>query len=139
MKKPFLLFALKSAVILYFAACTSIDHYTTGKSATPIVTKGVWKVHFFTDENNNQTNDLAGYTFTFNSSGIVKASKNGVDINGNWFEDDIANRISIDLGASDSSLAKINGHWNIREISNAAVEFQDNNNTAGEKLNIMML
>ena len=139
MKKPFLLFALKAAVILYFAACTSIDHYTTGKSATPIVTKGVWKVNFFKDAYTGRTSDLAGYTFTFNSSGVVMASKNGVDISGNWFEDDIENQITIDLGATDPSLAKINGHWNINDLNDAMVEFGNNNSTANEKLNITML
>ena len=139
MKKPFLLFALKAAVILYFAACTSIDHYTTGKSATPIVTKGVWKVNFFKDANESHTGDLAGYTFTFNSSGVVKASKNGVDINGNWFEDDIANRISIDLGVTDPFLLKMNGNWNIKNLNNAAIEFGNDNDAAKEKLNITML
>jgi len=139
MKKPFLLFALKAAVILYFAACTSIDHYTTGRTATPIVTKGIWKVNFYKEADNNLTNDLAGYTFTFNSSGTLTASKNGIDINGNWFEDDFANRINIDLGATDPSLEKINGHWNIKDLGNARVEFQENNNNSEEKLNISML
>lgn len=138
MKKSFLLFALKSAVILYFAACTSIDHYTTGRSATPIVTKGTWKVNSYKKADNNLTNDLAGYTFTFNSSGMVKASKNGVDINGNWFEDDIENRINIDLGKADPSLEKMNGRWHIKDLNSATVEFQDDN-IADQKLNITML
>ncbi len=138
MKKPFLLFALKAAVILYFAACTSIDHYTTGRSATPIVTKGIWKVNSYKEANNNLTNDLAGYTFIFNASGTITASKNGVDVNGSWFEDDIANRVSIDLGTSDPLLKKMNGHWNIKDLSGATIEFQDNN-SADEKMNIAML
>ena len=138
MKKPFFLFALKSAVILYFAACTSIDHYTTGRTATPIVTKGIWKANLSGNANNKPSNDLAGYTFTFNPSGIIKASKNGVDITGNWFEDDIANRISIDLGTTDPFLEKINGHWDIEDLNNANIEFQDNN-TTGEKFNITLL
>jgi len=138
MKKPFLLFALKATAILYFAACTSIDNYTTGKSAAPIVTKGVWKVDLFNDSQNDRTGDLAGYTFTFNSSGSLTATKDGVDTNGNWFEDDIANRITINLEATDPALSKINGHWSIRDISNATVEFRDDN-AADEKLNITML
>ena len=139
MKNSFLLFSIKAAVILYFAACTSIDHYTVSKSATPVVTKGVWKINFFMDADNDQTNDFEGYTFTFNESGIVKASKNGVDIDGNWFEDDIAKRITIDLGASDPSLAKLNTKWSIRDVSNAQVELQDNGSTATGKLNITTL
>jgi len=139
MKKPFLLFALKATVILYFAACTGIDNYTTGKSATPIVTKGVWKINSFIGSDKNLANDLAGYTFTFNPSGIIKASKNGVDIDGKWFEDDIEKRISIDLGSVDPSLEKINGHWNINDLNNAMVEFGNNSNSVDEKFNITML
>ena len=138
MKKPFLLFALKAAVILYFAACTSIDNYTTGKSASPIVTKGIWKIDLFNVSQNDKTSELSGYTFTFNSSGTLKANKNGVDVIGNWFEDDIANRITIDLGTTDPALSKINGHWDVRNISNAALEFRDNN-AADEKLNLTLL
>lgn len=139
MKKPFLLFSIKAAVILYFAACTSIDHYTVSKSATPVVTKGVWKINFFQDANSDQTNNFAGYTFTFNESGIVKASKNGVDVNGSWFEDDIAKRITIDLGATDPSLTKLNTKWSITEVSNAQVELQDNSSISLGKLNITTL
>ena len=139
MKKPFVLFALKFSVILYFAACTSIDHYTTGRSATPIVTKGVWKVNYFSDDNSDHTKDLSGYTFIFHSSGTVNVVKNGVETTGKWFEDDIANRLSIDLGTTDPSLRKINGQWNIRDIGNSNIGFQDNNKTFDEKLSIAML
>ena len=139
MKKPFLLFSIKAAVILYFAACTSIDHYTVSRSASPVVTKGIWKVNFFMDANNDRTNDFAGYTFTFNESGIINASKNGIDIAGSWFEDDISKRITIDLGATDPSLTKLNTKWSIQDVSNVEVELQDNSSTATGKLNITTL
>ncbi len=139
MKKPLLLFAIKFSVIMYFAACTSVENYTSARSATPIVTKGAWKVNLYRDANKDQTNDFAGYTFTFNASGIVKASRNGVDINGNWAEDNISNRITINLGAKDPSLTKLNTNWNIREITNRRVDLQDNANTTTDELNITML
>ncbi len=133
------MFALKFAVILYFAACTSIDHYTIGKTVTPVVTRGVWKVDLLKGANKGKSNDLSGYTFTFNSSGILTASKNGVDVTGNWFEDDITNRMTIKLDGTDPSLTKLNAHWNIREISNEAVQLQDDNSANNEKLDITML
>ena len=139
MKKPFLLFALKFSVIIYFAACTSIDHYTIGRTATPIVTKGVWKVNYFSAADNDRTKDLSGYTFIFRSSGTIKATRNGVETNGKWFEDEIANRVSIDLGTTDPSLKKINGQWNILDIGISNIGFQDNNKTFDEKLSIAML
>jgi len=138
MKKPFLLFAIKCSVIMYFAACTSIENYTTAKSATPIVTKGVWKVKLFQDANNDKTNDFAGYVFTFTMSGSVKASKNGVDINGNWAEDDISKQITLNLDVSDASLVKLNSHWNITDITKSEISLQ-NNSTANTRLNITTL
>ena len=83
MKSPFLIFALKCSVILYFAACTGINEYTTAVSATPQVTKGAWKVNFFKDANQDLSNDLAGYTLTFIPSGKIIAVKDGQVIRGN--------------------------------------------------------
>lgn len=136
MKKPFLLFALKCAVILYFAACTSIDDYTVAKAASPVVTKGTWKVNLYADANNDKTNDFAGYTFTFSISGDVKVTRNGVDINGNWAEDHISKRVTLNLGSTDPVLVRLNNYWTILDVSNAQVDFQNNNNT---KLNISSL
>ena len=137
MKKPFLFFAIKASIIVYFAACTGIDHYTTAKSATPIVTRGSWKANL--NGGNDQANAFAGYTFTFNEYGIVKATKNGVDINGNWFEDNISNRININFGEKDPSLAKLNTYWNITQVSNLQVGLQNSGNTANDKLNLTSL
>ena len=139
MKKPFLLLAIKSAIILYFAACTSIEHFTVARSATPIVTRGSWKINLHKDANNDKTNDLAGYTFTFSSSGVVKANKNGVIINGNWAEDNISNHITIDLGTTDPSLKILNSNWSIQEVSGKKVNLQYDGGNETEKLDITRL
>lgn len=138
MSKSFLLFTLKCTVILYFAACTSIENYTIAKSATPVVTKGVWKVNLYSDANNDKTNDFAGYTFTFNVSGSVIANKNGVDVNGNWGEDNISKRIKLELNATDPALVQLNNYWDITSITNSKVSLQ-NNTSATTKLNITTL
>jgi hypothetical protein len=138
MTKPFLLFAIKCSVIMYFAACTSIENYTIAKTATPVVTKGVWKVKLFQDANNDKTNDFAGYTFTFNMSGNVKASKNGIDINGSWAEDDISKKITLNLDAKDPALTRLNNYWNITGINKSEVNLQ-NNTTVNTQLNITTL
>ena len=138
MSKPFLLFAVKCSVILYFAACTSIENYTIAKSATPVVTKGVWKVDLYQDANNDKTNDFAGYTFTFNISGNVKASKNGIEVNGNWVEDDISKRITLNLNAKDPALAQLNNYWEITNVTGSQVSLR-NTTTANTQLNIITL
>ena len=55
MKKPMLLFVLKCTVIVYFAACTSIQNFTTVKSATAVITRAPWKVNLYTVDRQDQT------------------------------------------------------------------------------------
>ena len=126
MTKPFLLFAIKCSVIVYFAACTSIEHYSKAISASPFMTNGTWKVKLYQDTHNNTTNEFGGYTFTFDKSGYVDANKNGVNVRGNWVEDDISKKITIDIKANDPVLSKLNTNWNITNISSSEVSLQNN-------------
>lgn len=139
MKSPLLLFALKCSVILYFAACSGIGDYSTAVSATPLVTKGAWKVNLYMNANKDQTNDFAGYAFTFNPGGKIIASKNGMEITGNWSEDDISKRITINLGNKDPLLTKLNNYWNISAITKAGVLFQNTKNPSNGRLQITSL
>jgi hypothetical protein len=121
MRKPILLTALKAAVILYFAACANVDDYTVYKSVTPIVTKGNWKVNLYMDANNDKTNDFAGYSFAFNSNGGVTVSKNGSNIDGHWYEDNVSKKVAIDLGNTDPMLINLNDSWNIDDVSSTNI------------------
>jgi hypothetical protein len=137
-KSPILLFTLKCSVILYFAACSGIGDYASGVSATPVVTKGIWKVNLYSNADKDNTNEFAGYTFTFNPGGEVKANKNGVEVIGNWSEDDISKKITINLGTKDPVLTKLNDHWNVSAIKKAELVFQNNENT-NDRLQITSL
>ena len=76
MKSPLIIFTLKFSIILYFAACTGIGEGTAYKSATPQVTKGVWKVTLLNAAGKELAGELAGYTLTFVPSGKIIAYKN---------------------------------------------------------------
>jgi hypothetical protein len=134
MRKPILLTALKAAVILYFAACANVDDYTVYKSVTPIVTKGNWKVNLYMDANNDKTNDFAGYSFVFNNNGDVTARKNGNDINGHWYEDNVSKKVAIDLGNTDPMLINLNDSWNIDDVSSTNISLANNNAQKPERL-----
>jgi len=125
MKNSLLLFTIKCSVILYFAACTGINDYTKDVSATPHVTRGAWKVNLFTDAENDKTSVFEGYTLTFEPSGKITASKNGKTVTGNWAEDDILKRITINLDTQDPALTKLNSYWSIAAISTAGLSLQD--------------
>ena len=139
MKSPFIIFALKCSVIMYFAACTGINEYTTAVSATPQVTKGQWKVNFFKDANMDLSNDLTGYTLTFIPSGKLMAVKDGLIIRGNWSEDEILKRLTIDLDTNDPNLKKLNDQWNVSLVTKKGVSLQNTKNPATARLQITSL
>ena len=139
MKKPLLLFAIKCSVILYFAACTRIDKITTAVSATPHVTKGAWKINLFTKSKNNETSTFDGFMLTFEPSGKIIALKNGKKITGNWAEDDILKRITINLDTKDPALAKLNNYWNITSISKWQLSFKTAKNPIISQMQITSL
>ncbi len=139
MKKPILLFAIKFSVILYFAACTGIDKYTTAISATPHVTKGAWKVNLFTEAKNDRSADFAGYTLIFETSGKIIASKNGEKITGNWAEDDILKRMTINLDTNDPALTKLNNYWDLSKVGKSGLSFQNTKNPSDSRLQITSL
>ena len=132
MNKPFLLFALKCSVILYFTACTGIDNLASDKSATPIITKGAWKIEYYTGEKAGKINDLSAYHFFFGREGELKAVKNEITVMGNWSEDNITKCIRINLGDEDPDLAKLNDYWNINDVANLHVDLK---NAHQEELN----
>ena len=139
MKSPLIIFALKCSVILYFAACTGINEYTTAVSATPHVTKGVWKINLFKDAGKDLSNDLAAYTLNFIPSGKIIAVRNGEVIRGNWSEDEILKRITINLDTKDPLLAKLNAYWNISAVTKARVSLQNSETPATIRLQITSL
>ncbi|MGB4845431.1 MAG: hypothetical protein WBP16_13270 [Ferruginibacter sp.] len=137
MKKPLLIFALKCSVIMYFAACTGINEYGNTISATPRVTKGTWKINLFTDEQTDQTAEFSGYTLKFDPSGKITADKNGVTVTGNWIEDNILKRITINLDTEDAALTKLNDYWNIAKIGKESLSFRGNQNSVNDRLEII--
>jgi hypothetical protein len=138
-KSPLLLFALKCSVILYFAACSGIADYTTAVSATPLVTKGCWKISVFTEAGNNQASDLSGYCLTFDPAGKVKVTKDGKEISGNWSEDDILKRITISLDTNDPQLIMLNNYWNISSVSKTEVTLQNPKDPSNGRLQLTSL
>ena len=139
MKKPFLLFALKCSVIVYFAACTSIDKLAVSKSVTDqLVNKTAWKVNCFGNATNDNTCIFEGYAFRFDASGKVIASKDGKTIEGHWLENNISKTVTISFNNANPVLNELSNYWNITSITDAGISFEKNNNNS-EKFYITSL
>ncbi len=138
MKKPALLFALQCAVIVYFAAFTSIEKIGVSKSITRQVAKGSWKVNCFSNTTTDNTCNFKDYTFAFNPNGNLTAIKNGVTYAGSWIEDNVEQKITISFTGSNAVLAGLNNHWDITAVTDAGISFEKNSNN-NEKFYITAL
>lgn len=139
MNKTTLLVALKCSVILYFAACTGINKYTHGVSATPHITNGTWKVNLYIESQNDKTTALNGYALHFEPSGKFIATRGGKTITGNWAEDDISKKLTISLKTNDAALSGLSNNWNVSNISNTGLSFQNEKDPSGSWLQITSL
>ena len=140
MKKPFLLFALKCTVIVYFAACTSIEKLAVSKSVTDqLVNKAAWKVNCFGNATSDNTCIFEGYAFSFDASGKVIASKDGKTIEGHWLENNISKTVTISFNNANPVLNELSNYWNISSITDAGISFEKSGNKDNEKFYITAL
>lgn len=140
MKKPLLIFVLKCLVIIYFAACTSIEKLGVSNSVTQqLVTRGTWKVNCYDNANVDNTCIFEGYAFSFDAAGNVTASKKGITIKGNWLEDNISKKITLNFKNENPALSQLNDNWNIANINDTGITFENNSNQNSEKLYITAL
>jgi hypothetical protein len=140
MKKPFLLFALKCSVIVYFAACTSIEKLAISKSVTDqLVSKTAWKVNCFGTATNDNTCIFEGYAFSFDASGKVLANKDGKTIEGHWLENTISKTVTISFDNANPVLNELSNYWNISSITDTGISFEKMDNKDNEKFYISAL
>jgi hypothetical protein len=139
MKNISLFAAIKCSVILYFAACTGIDKYSAAVSATPHITNGTWKVNLFIESQNNKTPSFEGYTLKFEPTGKITATRGNNKITGNWAEDDISKKLTINLNTNDEALHKLSDNWAVSNITHTGLGFKNLNDPAGGWLQITSL
>lgn len=139
MKKPFLLFALKCSVIVYFAACSGIDSFTNSKSVSAQISKGGWKVNCYSNTQTDNTCIFDGYTFTFEENGKLIAVKDNNRFEGNWLEDNISQKITISFKNSGIALDALNDYWNIASIQDGEISFEKKEGNTTDKLYITSL
>lgn len=96
---------------------------------------GSWKVSLYWDKV-DETNKVAGYTFSFNGGGQVVATKGGVNVNGTWSEN--SSDFQLNFGA-DPVLSDLNGSWLKVEKTNTSIKLKDDNPAQDDKLNFVKL
>lgn len=92
---------------------------------TEILTTGTWYISYYYEDDNNETSDFNGYSFTFNTNGTSTATRNSVVTNGTWstFVDSGQNKL--DLIFNGIELDEIEDDWRIIEFSNTQIRLKD--------------
>jgi hypothetical protein len=116
------------AILVFgFYACEK-DKSTTdpsNSSTIEIVSQGTWKVTLYNDSGNEETQNFAGYNFTFDSNGTIAAVKNASTVNGTWNTgaDDSQNKLILDFGTA-VQFSELNEDWLILEKTASKIRLE---------------
>ncbi len=119
-----------------FAACTSDDDDEGARTVQDTiennVEKGTWRISKFIDSGEDETNDFAGYDFTFEASGVLNATNGVNNYNGTWSitdsnsnddsKDDLDFNINFNLM---NEFEDLNDDWDIISQSSTKIELID--------------
>jgi hypothetical protein len=110
------------------ASCSQTEQDITAfNTVTEVVTQGKWKVDIYLDANQDQTNDFAGFSFTFNRNGTVSATSVTDNYTGTWTENQVDRKLMIQFNTNNAALNKINDTWNVTEVNFRFINLSNNN------------
>lgn len=94
------------------------------------VTTGTWVVSLFEEEGVDETSDFAGFRFTFNEGGVLRADSGDNSISGAWSisSDDDDSQEDIDFNiffSSPANFEELTEDWDIVSYSDTRIELSD--------------
>lgn len=103
--------------------------------STNTLSDQTWTVSYFFDNDQEETDDFAGYSFIFNSNGQAMASNNAGTTTGTWsiISDDGFRKFVLDFGLG-KPLEELNDDWIIVEETENVLKLRDDNDTKVEEL-----
>jgi hypothetical protein len=120
------------AIFIYTGLAMSCDKTIAQTKNT--VQSGSWKITYFFDSNQNETNHFTGYVFTFNENGSLVAVKGSTTVTGTWSvtdsnsSDDDGGLGDVDFKiffASPADFEDLSDDWDIISVSNSKIELTD--------------
>ena len=99
------------------------------------IKSGTWSITSYIDSGDNETNDYAGYNFTFNENGSLVASNGTNVINGTWSITDDSNSSNDDSNDNDvdfniafsapPNFEELSDDWDIVSASSTKIDLID--------------
>ena len=107
---------------------------TTAQQTQNTAQSGSWKITYFFDSDQNETNHFNGYTFTFKENGSLVAVNGSTTITGTWSvtdsnsSDDDGGSSDIDFNiffASPPDFEDLSDDWDIISVTNSKIQLTD--------------
>jgi hypothetical protein len=129
--------SMLACLISLFAvvSCNKDDDNPSNNTQTTIQTNlqsGTWRITKFVDSGTDETNHFTGYSFTFNSSGVLNASNGTNNYDGTWSitnsnsnddsQDDLHFNINFNLT---NDFEDLNDDWDFISQSATKIELID--------------
>ncbi len=124
---PEILFIL--LILVSFSSCKKDDNSSSSNITTVLnstITQGGWRVTSYIDSGNNETSHYTGYAFTFQSGGVVTATKSGSTVNGTWSSgnDDSTLKLVLNFGTTDP-FQELNDDWHVVQQTSTMIKLED--------------
>jgi major membrane immunogen (membrane-anchored lipoprotein) len=118
-----LLNLLLLASLIQLSSCKKDDNNSPSIGST--LQTGTWKVSYFNDSGNDETNDFTNYTFQFSSNGVVTATINSSSNTGTWSNSNDDSQDKLNLLFSAVPLDELNSDWHILEQNSNTIKLED--------------
>lgn len=127
MKTPIIILALLLG--LSTTSCLQDEDLTTPDDSisTPQTTAGTsWRITYFWDSDHEETDHFFGYSFKFDSGGVITATNGLNTYSGTWSEgtDDSTPKLYLTF-VSPSDFEELSDDWHILEWSETKIRLQD--------------
>jgi hypothetical protein len=116
------------------------DNGNSADQVSAAMEEGTWRITYFFDTDQEETDDFAGYVFEFKADGSLIATKGGNTVEGTWsVQDSSSNDSNDDDGNSTddddfniffpvpatSDFEDLNDDWDILTFSSSKIELTD--------------
>ena len=123
-------------VTMIMSSCTNNDIPNTNtnnpSSIINIVNNGTWRITYYYDTDQEETNNFNGYNFTFGANNVLTASNGTITNTGTWTitdsnsnDDNISDLDFNILFSTPAQFVEISDDWEIMEKSNTVIKLKD--------------
>lgn len=123
-------------VIITMSSCrnnvTPNSNTNNPSSIINIVNNGTWRITYYYDTDQEETNNFNGYNFTFGANNILTASNGATTIMGTWTitdsnsnDDNLSDLDFNILFSTPAQFVEISDDWEIIEKSNTVIKLKD--------------